>query len=256
VTAVGTQRLAGKAAVVTGAAGDIGAAIAARFVAEGACVALIDSRADALAALADRLGAGPAVLAEACDIADGEQVPAAVARVARALGRVDILVNNAATTTPTAPVLALDEPAWQRMLAVDLTGAWLMARACLPHMVQAGGGVVLNIASQLGHVAAAGRGAYGVGKAGLIAMARAIAVDYASQGIRAASLSPGAVLTSRLVARDGSPQAVIDRLAPRYPAGRIGTVEEVAAAALFLVSDEAAFVTGSDLLVDGGYTAV
>jgi NAD(P)-dependent dehydrogenase (short-subunit alcohol dehydrogenase family) len=243
-------------AVVTGAVGDIGAAIAARFLQEGARIALLDSKDDALAARAASLGGGAGVLALPCDIADAAQVRTAVATVIQAMGRIDILVNNAATGTPTAPVAELAEPDWRRMLDVDLTGAWLLARACVPHMADTGGGVVLNIASQLGHVAAPGRGAYGVGKAALIALARAIAVDHAAQGIRAASLSPGAIMTSRLVARDGSPQAVTDRLAPRYPLGRIGTVADVAAAALFLASDEAGFVTGSDLLVDGGYTAV
>ncbi len=249
-------RLAGKVALVTGAAGDIGAAIAGRFLAEGARVALLDRRADALAAIVDRLGEPPSVLAVDCDIADATQVAAAVASVMASMGRLDILVNNAATATPSAPVAELAEPDWRRMLDVDLTGAWLLVRTCVPHMAANGGGMVLNIASQLGHVAAPGRGAYGVGKAALIALARAIAVDHAAQGIRAASLSPGAIMTSRLLARDGDPRAVTDRLAPRYPLGRIGTVGEVASAALFLVSDEASFVTGSDFLLDGGYTAL
>ncbi len=251
----GAGRLAGKVAVVTGAAGDIGAAIAGRFLAEGARVALLDRRSDGPATMAARLDADR-VLACVCDIAEASEVEAAVSRVHQTMGRIDILVNNAATATPSAPVTELDEPDWRRMLDVDVTGAWLLARACIPHMTRCGGGVVLNIASQLGHVAAPGRAAYGVGKAALIALARAIAVDHAGQGIRAASLSPGAIMTSRLVSRDGSSQAVTDRLAPRYPLGRIGTAAEVASAALFLVSDEAGFVTGSDFLVDGGYTAV
>jgi NAD(P)-dependent dehydrogenase (short-subunit alcohol dehydrogenase family) len=126
----------------------------------------------------------------------------------------------------------------------------------LKTMVPAGHGVILNMSSQLGHVGAAGRGAYGVSKAGLMALTRAIAVDYASQGIRAVSLSPGAVLTGRVVRRYGSADQAVQTLAPRYPIGRLGTVDEVADAALFLLGDGAAFMTGSDLLLDGGYTAV
>ncbi len=131
-----------------------------------------------------------------------------------------------------------------------------MARAVLKPMLAARSGVILNMASQLGHVGAAGRGAYGASKAALIALTRAIAVDYAAHGIRAVSLSPGAVMTSRLLRRYGSSQEAVRVLAPRYPAGRLGTVDEVAEAALFLVGDGAAFMTGTDMLVDGGYTAV
>ncbi|MGE0800356.1 MAG: SDR family NAD(P)-dependent oxidoreductase [Lautropia sp.] len=251
-----TNRLAGRVAVITGGAGDIGRAIARRLLAEGARVALLDCRSDRLdAALAD-LGGSTALLALACDIADPPAVADAVGAVVGRFGRLDILVNNAAAATPVASVIETSEDDWRRMLDVDVTGAWLLARECVPRMVRTGGGVVLNIASQLGQVAAPGRGAYGVGKAALIALARALAVEHAAQGIRAASLSPGAILTDRLLQRYGDPEAVRQRLGSRYPLGRIGTVEEVAAAAAFLVSDDAAFVTGTDLLVDGGYMAV
>jgi len=115
---------------------------------------------------------------------------------------------------------------------------------------------VLNIASQLGSVAAPGRGAYGTSKAGLIALARAIAVDHADEGIRSLSLSPGAVLTSRVLRRYGDAETARLELASRYPVGRLGEVEEIAQMALFLMSKSASFMTGVDVRVDGGYTAI
>ena len=115
---------------------------------------------------------------------------------------------------------------------------------------------MLNVASQLARVASPGRGAYSASKAGLLALTRSIAVDHATDGIRAVSLSPGAVMTGRLVRRYGSEAAAARALAPRHPAGRLATAREVADAALFLVGERAGFVTGSDMLVDGGYTAV
>ena len=250
------RKLAGKVAIISGGAGDIGRAIARRFLQAGACVALLDRRQPELDEAAARLAPSDRVLALACDITDPAQSHAAVTAVAARWRQVDILVNNAATDTPSAPVAQLGIEDWRRTLEVNVTGAWLLCRSCLPLMIAAQGGVVLNIASQLGQVAAAGRGAYGVSKAALIALARAIAVDHAAQGIRAVSLSPGAIMTGRLLDRYGDEDAVGARLAPRYPMGRIGTADEVAAAALFLASDDASFVTGTDLMVDGGYTAI
>ena len=250
------DQLAGRIAIVTGGAGDIGLAIASRFLQAGARVALLDRPGVRLDAAAARFGSCADVLAVACDIADPAQSHAAVAKVSERWQRLDILVNNAATDTPSAPIGAVSIDDWRRTLDVNVTGAWLLCRSCLPLMIAAGGGVVLNIASQLGQVAAAGRGAYGISKAALIALTRAIAVDHASQGIRAVSLSPGAIMTGRLIDRYGDEAAVSRQLSPRYPLGRIGTAEEVAAAAVFLASDDASFVTGTDLLVDGGYTAV
>ncbi|GAA5232016.1 SDR family oxidoreductase [Verticiella sediminum] len=243
-----------RVAVVTGAAGDLGHGIAAAFLAQGMRVAALDLDADAVAArwpsLPDDL------LCLACNVADEAQVEHAVQAVRGRYGRIDILVNNAAVVTASAKVGELQPADWRRALDVNLTGAWLMARACLPAMRAAGGGVILNVCSQLGHVAAPGRGAYGASKAGLLALTRALAVDHAAEGIRAVSLSPGAVLTSRVVGRYGSTQAATAALAGRYPTGRLGTLDEVVAAAEFLVSERASFVSGTDLLVDGGYTAV
>jgi len=250
------RRLHGRSALVTGAAGDIGFAIARRLLAAGARVALLDRDKAGLRTAAARLRAKNRLLAIACDVADPVASRAAVRRVAKAWGGPHILVNNAATITRSDPVGVLGVEEWRRTLEVNLTAAWLLAKWCIPLMKAAGGGVVLNIASQLGQVGAPGRGAYGVSKAGLIALARAIAVDHAADGIRAVSLSPGAVMTSRLTRRYGGEKAVSDALARFYLRGRIGTPEEIASAALFLVGDEASFVNGSDFLVDGGYTAL
>jgi len=129
-----------------------------------------------------------------------------------------------------------------------------VSKFAIPLMVRTGGGAVIHVASQMAHVGAPGRAAYGAAKAGLVHLARIMALDHADQGIRVNSLSPGAVLTSRVIARYGSADAARQKLAAAYPLGRIAMPEEVAAAAVFLASDDASFVTGTDLLVDGGYT--
>jgi len=243
-------------ALVTGAAGDIGLAICDALLRSGAVVAAIDVQADALQSALDTLHAPPGRLqAWTCDIADATAVADTVGRIVAASGAPAILVNNAARVTPGVPVGDLPESQWRATLDVNLTGAWLLSSAVLGPMRKAGRGVILNVASQLGIVAAPGRGAYGVSKAGLIALARAIAVDHAAEGIRALSLSPGAVLTQRVMARYGGAAEAEQALAHKYPLGRLGTPQEVAAAAAFLVSDAAGFFTGVDICADGGYTA-
>jgi NAD(P)-dependent dehydrogenase (short-subunit alcohol dehydrogenase family) len=252
-------RIDGRVALVTGAAGDLGAEISRRLLDAGARVAVLDTAQQALVQRFSVLGAteaGRLLLLPACDIADAAQVEDAVSRTVAAFGGLQMLVNNAAMVTPRGPIGELDPAMWQRTLDVNVTGSWLMARAAIAQMTAAGsGGVILNIASQLGHVAARNNGVYGMTKAALIAMSRAIAVDHAAAGIRALSLSPGAIMTSRLTDRYGSEQAVNDALARLYLAGEIGRVEEVAEAALFLLNG-GRFLNGSDLLIDGGYTAV
>ncbi|MDH2239225.1 SDR family oxidoreductase [Pigmentiphaga sp. GD03639] len=248
--------LSGRVAIVTGAAGDLGAAIAGRFLLAGASVAWLDrNQAEAEA----RIGRGPCPersLALGCDVADAGSSRQAVEAAVAHFGALHVLVNNAAIVSPRLPLAELGVDDWQQALDVNVTGAFLMAKWAIPHLLGAPGAFVLNVASQLGHVTNPGAGAYSTSKAALLGLTRSIAVDYAQQGIRAVSLSPGSVMTSRLTRRYGSEAAASAQLAPRHPMGRIATPAEIAEAALFLASDAAAFVTGTDLLADGGYTAV
>ena len=247
------SRLHGQVALVTGAAGDLGSAIAEQLLQHGAHVALLDADEDSLRRRHGKLDG--ALVLPGCDITDVAAVDRCAAQVVSHFGKLQLVVNSAATVTPKCTLAELSAADWQRTLEVNLTGAWLLVRASWPHLCAAGGGAVLNISSQLGHVASAGSGAYSITKAGLVAMARAIAVDGAAVGIRGLSLSPGAVMTGRLTARYGSAEEAQARLAGKYLAGQIGTVEEVAQAACFLLGG-GRFLNGCDLLVDGGYTAV
>ena len=243
-----TDELKGRVAVVTGAGGDLGRAIAARFLAAGAKVCLVDRSAPAQTT-EERAEA----CFEMCDITDQQEVDAMIAATVARFGRLDIVVNNAAAEARSGRICDLPIEAWRNTLDVNLTGAYLVCRAAIPHLRESRG-VILNIASQLGHVTARGHAAYSASKAGLLSLTRTLALDHADEGIRAVSLSPGAVMTSRLIRRAGSEEQVLAEHGPRHPIGRIGLPEEIAAAALFLVGDEAGFITGSDLLADGGYT--
>jgi NAD(P)-dependent dehydrogenase (short-subunit alcohol dehydrogenase family) len=238
--------LQGKIALVTGAAGDIGAEIARRFAAAGARVAAVDIKPVR----------SQQALALACDLADAAAVKRTVDEVARHYGGLHILVNNAAADTARHPVADIALEDWQRHFAVNVTGAFLMAKHAIPHMRAAGGGVVVNIASQLGSVTTKHGAAYSASKAAVISLTRSIAVDHAADGIRAVSLSPGAIMTSRLTTRLGSEAEVKRVFGGLHPIGRLGTAAEVAEAVLFLASGKASFFTGSDVVMDGGYTAV
>ncbi len=249
--------LAGKAALIGGAGGGICRAIAVAFAKAGASVACGDIDPAASAETARLVGeAGGRSLSQACDVASESQTLAIAAAVHRAFGRLDILVSGAAPHDPRGTIIETSLADWQRVLDINLTGAFLLSRAVLPVMIAGGGGSIIFIASQLGRVGSPGRAAYCATKGALIQLARVIAIDHAAQNIRVNTLSPGAVETQRTLNRYGSFSAAHEQIGAKHLLGRLGRPDEIAGAAIFLASDAASFVTGSDLLVDGGYTAI
>jgi NAD(P)-dependent dehydrogenase (short-subunit alcohol dehydrogenase family) len=251
------MKLTGKAALVSGAGGGIGRAICLAFAEAESAVACCDidaASAEETARLARN--AGGRAIAQPCDVSVQAQTEAAAAAANQAFGRIDILVSGAAPHDPSGTVLETSLADWNRVVAVNLTGSFLLSRAALPYMVEGGGGSIIFIASQLGRVGSAGRAAYCATKGALIQLAKVMAIDHAGQNVRVNTLSPGGVETQRTLQRYGSFEAGRHTLGPKHLLGRLGQPQEIAAAALFLASDASSFVTGSDLLVDGGYTAV
>ena len=246
-------RLAGKTALITGAAGGIGTAMARRFVAEGARVVCADVDLAGAERLAAELGAAGAACR--CDVAQDEDAREAVALAVSRFGGLQVLVNNAAAFLPDGTVADIAPDDWQRALAVNLTGAYLMCRHAVPVMAAGGGGSIIHVASQFGSVGRAGRAWYCAAKAGLIGLAKAMALDHAAAGIRVNSLSPGPVLTDRILRRYGGEEGAFEAIGRFTALGRSGRPPEIAEAALFLASAESSFMTGADLLVDGGYAA-
>jgi len=248
------RRLEGRRILVSGAASGIGAALVCRLLGEGARVVAADLDFYAAEALAQSCGAGR-VIPAACDVTEEASGRSAVAVAIARFGGLDGFVHNAAAPSLDGTVVTLDAADWRREMAVSLDGAFLMSKAAVPAIAAAGGGAIVLIASQLGHVAVGKAVAYCAAKAGLIHLAKLMAVDHAAENIRVNSLSPGAIATTRLLQRWPDLEAADAGLGPAHLLGRIGRPEEIAAAAAFMLSDDAAFVTGTDLLVDGGYTA-
>jgi NAD(P)-dependent dehydrogenase (short-subunit alcohol dehydrogenase family) len=257
MTAQDPYSLIGKAAIVVGSASGIGRAIAlelARAGASVACVDLDESGARETAGLV--IERGGTAIAMRCDVSSETQTRAAADETNRIFGRVDVLVNGAAIREAGGSVLEYDLTRWNMVYGVMVGGAFLMSKFVVPHMARGGGGSIIHIASQLGSVAVLGHAAYCSAKGALIQLAKAMAVDHAAIGIRVNSLSPGAVETGRLVYHYGSIEEARRVSGPRHLLGRLGLPEEIARAALFLASDASSFMTGSDLLVDGGYSAI
>jgi NAD(P)-dependent dehydrogenase (short-subunit alcohol dehydrogenase family) len=249
-----TGQLIGRHVVVTGGARGIGAATVSRFVAEGAKVASLDRDEPALKDLAARLGGS--VCCVTADVGDPQAVEDAVSFCARELGAIDGVVN-AAGIDLVADVEAMSVEAWNRVLSVNLTGPMLVMRACYPHLKAAGRGTIVNVSSGAGLLPLPDRTAYCASKAGLQMVSKALAMEAAPYGIRVNTVCPGAVETELF--RSGleatpDPQAAYEAVRARYALRRIASPEEIAAAILWLTSDESSFVTGTALAVDGGRT--
>lgn len=250
-------KLAGKFAIVTGAGGGIGGAVALAFTSEGAGVLCADIDGTAAEATARILcAAGGRAIAGVADVADDASAAAAVAKAIAEFGALHILVNNAAVFPDKAAIDTLDPGVWDRALAVNIGGAFHMSRHAIPHIRRAGSGSIIHIASQMAKVAETGDAVYCATKAALLGLAKGMALDHAAEGIRVNTLSPGGVATPQMV-REWGDMATAERDwgRARHPLGRLGRPEEIARAAVFLASEDSSFMTGTDLVVDGGYTA-
>jgi NAD(P)-dependent dehydrogenase (short-subunit alcohol dehydrogenase family) len=248
-------RLDKKVAIVTGAGGGIGAAICRQFAQEGAALVGVDVAPAALEQMAASVRAsGGRVCTLVGDVAEEVTAELAVARARSEFGRLDVLVSNAIYDLPHAPLTALSLADWRRTMAVNLDSAFLLSKHAIPAMEDGGGGSIILVASQLGRVARPGRPWYCAAKGALIQLAKAMALDHAGQNIRVNSLSPGPVETGRYVSNFDTLEAA--RASHHTLTGRLGRPDEIATGAVFLASEESAFMTGSDLLIDGGYTAV
>ncbi len=240
--------LAGKVALVTGAGSGIGAAIANAFGSKGARVACVDLNADTATQTAANLTGARGF---AANVADTQSVDDAVAAVISAFGRIDILVNSAGIVD-LAPAEDLALAAWQRTLDVNLTGSFLMAQRVGRHMIAAGGGKIINLASQAGSVAIEGHVAYCASKFAVIGMTKTLALEWGGHGITCNSISPTVVLTDLGRKAWDGPKG--EAMKANIPVGRFAEPDEIAAAAVFLASNGADMINGADLLIDGGYT--
>ncbi len=244
------MKLAGKTALITGAASGIGAEVARTFEREGAVVALVDRDGEGLHALTAELKA-PRIFEG--DVADSAFVTATVAQ----LPRIDIVLTAAGMSVG-KKLGDTTEEEWDRVFAVNAKGTFLWLRAVLPGMVAGGGGSIITVASQIALSGGRGSASYGASKGAVLSMTRSVALDYAADKVRANAIVPGAIDTPflrRSFVRQPDPEAARQRSLDRHPMGRFGTVEEIAKAALFLASDDSSFTTGSVLMVEGGWNA-
>ncbi|HEX5847190.1 MAG TPA: 3-oxoacyl-[acyl-carrier-protein] reductase [Rhodoplanes sp.] len=242
--------LTGRTALVTGATGGIGGAIARALHAQGASVALSGTRSDRLEALAGELG--ERAHAVRCDLADRAQVEALLPQAEAALGHVDILVNNAGLTRDNLFMRLKDEE-WDDVIAVDLTAAFRLARAAVRGMMRRRFGRIIGIASIVGVTGNAGQGNYAAAKAGMIGMSKALALEVASRGITVNCVAPGFVTTAMT---DALTEKQREAALARVPAGRLGVAADIAAAVVYLASAEAAYMTGQTLHVNGGLAMI
>jgi 3-oxoacyl-[acyl-carrier protein] reductase len=243
------QRFTGKVALITGGARGIGRATAEAFAAEGARVIVADVAADAAEATARALGGGAVGLA--VDVGDPASVKQLVATALSRTERIDVLINNAGITRD-ASLVKLSDEAWDSVIAVNLSGTFYMTREVAPHMVARGSGAIVNASSVVGVYGNFGQTNYVATKSGVIGMTRVWARELGRKGIRVNAIAPGFIATDMTAKM---PEDVLDGMKKKTPLGRLGAAEDVAKAYVFLASDEASFINGQVLGVDGGLVA-
>lgn len=248
------MRFANRVVIITGAGSGIGRVMAKRFADEGAKVAVVDWHGDRADEVAEEIGRdGGQAAAIRTDVSVGREVKSMVAEVESRLGAPDVLVNNAAIAAGD-DVLEIDEPTWERDVSVVLKSVFLCSKAVLPSMIERRTGVIVNITSVNG-LSALGNEAYSAAKAGVINLTQGIAVRYGGHGIRCNAIAPGTIRTPIWQERVERDPIVFQRLVKWYPLGRVGEPDDIANAAMFLASDDAAWITGTVLRVDGGLLA-
>jgi len=242
--------LKGKTALVTGASGGLGGAIARALYSQGATVTLSGTRREALEALAGDLGSRAHVLR--CDLADPAQVEALVPAAETAMGSLDILVNNAGVTRDNL-FMRMKDAEWDTVIAVNLTAAFRLSRACLKGMMRRRFGRIVSVTSIVGVTGNPGQGNYAAAKAGMIGMSKALAAEVASRGITVNCIAPGFIASPMTDALNDKQR---ESILASVPLGRLGAGADIGAAAVFLASDEAAYVTGQTLHVNGGMAMI
>jgi NAD(P)-dependent dehydrogenase (short-subunit alcohol dehydrogenase family) len=249
------MRLNDKVAVITGAGAGIGAATAQLFAREGAKVVVADYDGNAAGTIAKHIGAQAVALAT--DVRKNADVKAMIDGAVKAFGRIDILVNNAGRGILGTVVTTAEED-WDDIMAVNLKGVFLCSKHAVPVMKASGGGAIVNVASTVSVVGIPDRAAYVASKGGVAALTRAMALDHVADNIRVNSVGPGVIWSNyydKMMQQVPDPAAFKKGLEDRAPMGRVGEPKDVAAAILYLASDESGFVTGSMMTMDGGYTA-
>lgn len=241
-----------KIAIVTGAGQGIGSAIAIRFAREGACVTVAELNEAKGQTIADGItAAGGKAIFTKCDVGNSADCDSAAAKTIEAFGGVDILVNNAAYAIYKNLVDYTDDDL-ERVLAIDLKSLFYLARRCMPAMAQRGAGSIVNLASVHARVTSAGNAPYVAAKGGVVTLTRVMALEGAPHNIRANCILPGPIETPMLMENWGDLPGDQHPLVPRVPLRRLGKPDEIAEVALFLASDASSYMTGSDVLVDGG----
>ena len=246
------DRFTSKVVFITGGDSGIGRAAAIAFAAEGARVAIVDRSAGALEEVKTSLENGGAeVVAIPCDVSSPEQVEAAVKQVVERFGRLDVAFNNAGVENKAAPVHEIELPEWDRILGINLRGAFICMKHELAQMVKQGGGVVVNTSSGAGIRGVAGGAAYAASKHAIIGLTRSAALDYARQNIRVNAVLPGNIETPMMDRFTGGD---IQKAIDLEPVGRLGKPEEIAEAVLWMASGLGGFVTGAATVIDGGWS--